>query len=359
MILVCKDFEYDGKTLLNQNLISVNFDNDTTLPSSITRKMETTTMNKYKPYTDGFGTSYQDVLEFEIHIVKDVCELIDQSEMEFQPNEYDDIVSWLTSPQNNKKMKVTTENNITQVVYGYFSSVTPFDAYGVCYGIKCVFTCNSQFSYDEKTANLTSSGRNSFTINNSSSERYDYVYPVLNIKPSTNEDMFICNMSDSDVLDSGKIAVTENDSENIASLMKKIETNAATSNSTVTYITDKDTMDILLLCDKTVILFYQTDSYGIKKKCIAYYSKTDGSYNILSGGFFYCKLLKGLDISINSKILGVYDVLNRPVLFTDIGIQDEDEIYWLRLKHGNNEIITNGSFECEMTYLEPRKGMLV
>ena len=33
MILVCKDFEFDEQTLKQQNLSSVNFDDDTSLPS--------------------------------------------------------------------------------------------------------------------------------------------------------------------------------------------------------------------------------------------------------------------------------------------------------------------------------------
>ena len=40
MIVVCKDFEFDGKTLSEQNYSSLNFDDDTTLPSSIVREMD-------------------------------------------------------------------------------------------------------------------------------------------------------------------------------------------------------------------------------------------------------------------------------------------------------------------------------
>ena len=56
MILVCKDFEFDEQTLKQQNLSSVNFDDDTSLPSTIVREMESTTMNKYRPEVTGFGT---------------------------------------------------------------------------------------------------------------------------------------------------------------------------------------------------------------------------------------------------------------------------------------------------------------
>lgn len=39
MILVCKDFKFDNNSLSKQNLISVNFDDDTSLPSALNRDM--------------------------------------------------------------------------------------------------------------------------------------------------------------------------------------------------------------------------------------------------------------------------------------------------------------------------------
>ena len=64
MIVVCKDFEFDGETLAGQNYSSLNFDDDTTLPSSIVREMDSGSMNQYRIEINGFGIKYSDTLLF-------------------------------------------------------------------------------------------------------------------------------------------------------------------------------------------------------------------------------------------------------------------------------------------------------
>lgn len=359
MILICKDFKYDNKTLSSQNLMSVNFDSDTTLPSSLTREMDTGTMNQYRTEVNGFGIKYSNTLQFNVHIIKDYDENTDQNEMEFTPNEYDSLVTWLSSPQENQWMEITTENNISTKVKGYFSTIEPYDNWGICYGVRCTFTCNSPFSYTEKTSEQTISGVKNFLLNNESSEYYDYIYPTFIIEPTTNEEIFIHNLSDTEILDNGAMTISETVSENITFLQSKITSYAQTNNLTVEYMMDAETKDLKLICNQTGLLFYMTDSYGIKHKYVAYYIAADQQYYICRDGFFYCKLLKSLTITLDCKNLGIYDSLDRPVLFTDIGIEDEDEIYWMRLIHGNNSIRSMGHFKITATYLEPRKGILV
>ena len=70
MVIVCKDFEFDGKTLISQNYSSLNFDDDTTLPSSIVREMDSSTMNTYRNENNGLGIKYTDTLIFDLHIAK-------------------------------------------------------------------------------------------------------------------------------------------------------------------------------------------------------------------------------------------------------------------------------------------------
>ena len=45
--------------------------------------------------------------------------------------------------------------------------------------------------------------------------------------------------------------------------------------------------------------------------------------------------------------------------FSKMGIQDEDEIYWMRLINGNNSFRVFGNFNLSIDYLEPKKGGLV
>ena len=359
MILVCNNFEYDGKSLTGLKLSSVNFDDDTTLPSSLSREMESSTMNKYRPETNGFGIKYTESLNFDIYITKDTTLYGGQDEFEFTPDEYENIVAWLTSPNQNKWLKITTENNKECKVKGYFSSVTPYDNWGICYGIKCTFNCNSPFSYVEKTLEKTASGILNFLVNNESSERYDYVYPVIKIHPTQNEDIFLHNMSDSQTIDSGTLSITSDNSQDMELLIAQINNYAKLHGLTVEYMYEDDGTTIKTICDKTAILFYFTDKYGVKNKYAAYYLESNGNYYLVRSGFFYCKLLKELPIEIDCKNLSIYDEIQRPVVFETIGIQDEDEIYWMRFVYGNNSMCVRGHFDITIDYLEPRKGMLI
>lgn len=358
LILICEDFTFDQKSLKSQGLITVSFDNDTTLPSSIVREMDVTQMNKYRPEEVGFGTTYSNTLEFDIHIMKDYCNKNTQDTLEFNPTEYDNIVSWLSSPQNHTWMNITTSHS-TQKVKGYFSSIEPFDNAGVCYGIRCTFKCNSPFSYIEKSISKTIDGLSNFLLNNESSDLYDYIYPTFIITPSKNEEIFIHNLSDSEILDNGSFSVSDDTLANISLLQQKISSYASLNNLQVSYIIDSQTQDIKMICGGIGMLFYLTDSYGIQKKHVAYYLKSENQYYICRSGFFYCTLSKSLQLLMDCKNLAFYDMLDRPVLFNQIGIQDEDEIYWMRLIHGNNSIRVLGNFDLEIQYLEPRKGMLI
>lgn len=348
MLLTCKDFIYDNFRLSDYDYISVNFENETTLPSAINRNMEVSNMNRFRKETIGFGITYEDTLEFDIHIIKNFCNCTSQR---FSANEYENLVSNLTSMEKYSLLTITKKDGSTVICRGYFSSVTPFDVVGVCYGAYCTFKCDSPFTYSIKSETKNLLGVTNFHLNNESSERYSYVYPTLLVKPTANEEIFIHNISDSDLIISD---VLENPSS--ISLADKIDEYGKLYGYTVTYIYENSYVQTH--CDDTVILFYYTDSYGVKNKYIAYYLD-DGKYYIYKGGFFYCRLYKDLNITMDCKNLGLYDSLKRPVLFEKVGIQDEDEIYWLRLLYGDNRLLVKGNVEIEFCWYEPRKGELV
>lgn len=359
MILVCKDFKFDNISLSSKKFISVNFEEDTSLPSSINREMDSSEMNKFRPEVTGFGTKYSEVLAFDLHLMKDDSYYGSQEELEIAQAEYEDMVVWLSSPQTHQWLTITKEDGSTVKVKGYFSSIIPHDKWGICYGLVCTFTCNSPFSYVEKKIDKQISQVTNFLVENTSSEKYDYIYPSMKITPTGNEEIFIHNLSDSEILDNGLLSITADKDNNVLLLMQKIGTYAGTHNLTVTYLYDDEMQNVHTVCDKAVILFYMEDSYGIKNKYVAYYIESNKQYFICRGGFFYCKLLKALNVDIDCKNLAIYDSLNRPVLFTTIGIQDEDEIYWMRLIHGNNSLCAKGNFSLSIVYQEPHKGGLI
>lgn len=359
MILVCKDFKFDNNSLSKQNLISVNFDDDTSLPSALSRDMEFSEMNKYRPERIGFGTVYTDVLTFDIHIIKDDSMCKSQEEMEFTNEEYETLVSWLTSPHENMWLNITKENGETALAKGYFSSVESYENCGICYGAKCTFMCNSPYTYEDKTITKQIQRETNFILSNNSSEKYDYVYPILHIVPTKKEEIYIHNLSDSTIVDNAILSSTDNPVQAIADMKTKIENYAKVNNLKVEYVIDPESHDIKMICDNTCVFLYMTDIYGIKKKYVAYYLKNEKQYFLCQGGFFYCELNMGLNIDIDCKTLGIYDSIKRPVLFTKLGIQDEDEIYWMRLINGNNSFRVFGNFELTVNYLEPKKGGLI
>lgn len=113
MILVCKDFKFDNNSLSKQNLISVNFDDDTSLPSALNRDMESSEMNKYRPERIGFGTVYTDVLTFDIHIIKNDFMCKSQEEMEFTNEEWNRITN--ASELGTKSMTVMFPSGGTDI----------------------------------------------------------------------------------------------------------------------------------------------------------------------------------------------------------------------------------------------------
>lgn len=357
MILVCKDFEFDEQTLKQQNLSSVNFDDDTSLPSTIVREMESTTMNKYRPEVTGFGTRYTETLVFEIHITKDYEVNTSQEELELSTEEYEETVSWLTSPQEHRWLKITTQQEEVVKVKGYFSSVTPYENWGICYGLRCTFTCNSPFSYVEKQDQQIITRSKNFMLQNTSSDKYGYVYPVINIHPKATEQIYIHNLSDSKTLESGTISLQSTNKLTLQLLMNKIENYAKMNGYTLEYVYDKDS-HVVSVCNNTAILFYLTDSYGVKNKYGAYYIE-NGQYYIFQGGFFYCQVQRDLQLKLDCKNLALYDELGRPVVFERVGIQAEDNIYWIRLINGYNTFRAFGNVTLDITYLEPRKGALI
>lgn len=357
MILVCNDFEFDGQTLKQQKLASVNFDDDTSLPSSIVRDMESSAMNKYRTEVTGFGTTYTETLSFEIHITKDYEIYPSQNELEFTADEYESAVSWLSSPQKHKWLKVTTQKNEEVKVKGYFSSITAYENWGICYGLRCTFTCNSPFSYVEKHNQQDITRSKNFMLENTSSDKYGYVYPVINIHPKSTEQIYIHNLSDSKSIENGTISLQSTNKLTLQLLMEKIENYAKLNGYKLEYVYDKQ-QHIISICNNTAVLFYLEDSYGVRNKYGAYFIE-NGQYYIFQGGFFYCQVQRDLDLKLDCKNLALYDELNRPVVFERVGIQAEDNIYWIRLLHGHNTFRVLGNVTLNITYLEPRKGALI
>ena len=194
-------------------------------------------------------------------------------------------------------------------------------------------------------------------LENTSSEKYGYVYPIINIHPAATEQIYFHNLSDSKILETGNISLQSSNKLTLELLKTKIENYAKNNRCSLDYVYGKD-KQVMSICNDIAILFYLTDAFGVKNKYGAYYIE-NGQYYIFQGGFFYCKVQRDLDLKLDCGNLSLYDELNRPVVFERVGIEHEDNIYWIRLLHGHNTFRVYGNMTLDITYLESRKGALI
>ena len=74
-----------------------------------------------------------------------------------------------------------------------------------------------------------------------------------------------------------------------------------------------------------------------------------------NNGTMKISALKDDDFYIDCQHLKIYDITNSIISFEDLGVKDIDNIYWLRLAYGENELRFTGDATFELIYREPRK----
>lgn len=74
-----------------------------------------------------------------------------------------------------------------------------------------------------------------------------------------------------------------------------------------------------------------------------------------NNGTMKINALKDDDFYIDCQHLKIYDITNSIISFEDLGVKDIDNIYWLRLAYGENELRFTGDATFELIYREPRK----
>jgi len=112
------------------------------------------------------------------------------------------------------------------------------------------------------------------------------------------------------------------------------------------------------LADETAIRFKYIDTYGKERYGFAYFQGYN--YTIIEGGFLSLQLLQSLAVNIDCENLIINDDIGRMILFERIGIEDEDYIYWPRLKSGTNNLLfyaTNCSVTIKHTEMIKAGGM--
>lgn len=343
MAIIYKDFKYMDNTLLSMGMMCVDFDNDSDIPLGLKRTISKGDTNRYRVKSNHIYTSYDDTLEFEIHIVKSICDSgYDQSKMKFTKDEVRQVTRWLSSSTIPQLLETTDCNDDHLNYCGIFTNIESFVVGGEVYGFVLTFTNDSPFAYsDVINYKFDINGNISGTILNNSDLLDDYIYPIVHITPISNTDFYMCNLSDCTVLDSGKITVSTDTNVTLNNFLEKINTFAQNSRYEIEYYYDEDGYT-KMWANNTAMRIKFIESDATEHYCFAFH-ESDGSYKIIEGGFVTLKLYANLDVDINCELLTIQDSIGRMVHFKNIGLDEEDYIYWLRLLSGNNTILFYGN----------------
>lgn len=214
MLQFGESFDYNGKNSKDFNLRMVRIDN-LDVSVGLTREISKGPTNFYKKRANHYGTTYSDVLSFEIHLIKDEC---GDEYSPFTKNDIRNINAWLTSPNVPKKLHVynfETENQEEYDYYGLFTDVA-YDFIGgdgnnLPAAIKLTFTCDSPFGYVSKTQIVEATTNTLVTIQVENDEWEEYVFPLIkvetdNLEGATERTFSIINTSDNDRTFSIKIS---------------------------------------------------------------------------------------------------------------------------------------------------------
>lgn len=352
-----KDFTF-GKNKLSDifKFVSADFDGNSDVPLAMDRNMEKGETNRYRVEANYYGDTWANPLQIELDIIKDICVYPNQDRRIISQSEIRQITRWLTSPHAPKWIHFEyEESDSDKIVYyfGWFSNIETWTISGEVYGLRLYFTCTTPFGF---TDNMIDSKQvttyDNMLVINDSDELENYCYPKINIHPNADGQIFICNLSDCNLLENGILSLTQ--SSYFDSMLDAIEQYAALHSYTVKYTGTGD-FNILPLCNNTAVQFYFVNKYNNEIKCTAFYLEDTKEYRIIEGGFMFMNVKENLDIVIDCQRLQIIDSIGRMITYDELGISNADCMYWFRLINGNNSILLYGNADFTITHRESRK----
>ena len=154
MAVIYKDFEYMDNSLSSMGLMCVDFESESGIPLGLKRTIQKGEANRYRVKSNHIYTSYDDSLEFEINIVKSICDTgCSQSEMAFSRDEIRQITRWLSSTTIPQLLNTINENDESLNYCGIFTNIESFVVGGDVYGFVLTFTNDSPFAYSNSIKN--------------------------------------------------------------------------------------------------------------------------------------------------------------------------------------------------------------
>lgn len=186
-----KKFTYDNHSSEEHSLIIASFEQNTEIPMGLSREILKGEMNRFRTSPNHMGTSYQDVLSFNITVVKNPSNHDSQKELYFTEDEVDEINAWLTSPDYPTLFHMYDYEEETYKKYDYFGLFTDVqtnEVAGYIVGLTYTLTTNSPYAFTNIiTKEFECLGETNITINVNTSERKREIYPIIKLLPSGNE----------------------------------------------------------------------------------------------------------------------------------------------------------------------------
>lgn len=353
-----KDFTFCNKKFsdLSARYITASFGSDADIDLAMGRNMEIGGTNQYRINPNYFGDTWDNVLAFELNIIKNPCFYKTQAEREISKPEIREITRWLTSPHYPEWIDFEyqpEDNHDVTRYYGWFDNIETWCVAGAVYGLRISFKCTTPFGYTKDIINEADvTTYSNLLISNNSDELNNYCYPTVEISPHADGQIFICNLSDCNILDNGTLTLSE--SSYFDSLLTVVESYARLHGYTVKY-TGSGAFNIIPLCNETAVQFYLIDKYGNDIKCTAFYTADTYEYRILENGFLFMNVYKDLDVHMDCQNLVINDSVGRMITYEKLGITDADHIYWLKLINGHNSLLLYGNAGFKFTHMESRK----
>lgn len=199
-------FEYDGKR--SDSLVVSDFDTleltfgyfNSYEPSiNMSRNIIKGSMNRFRSTPNHMGTSWGDVLTFDIGLIKSPC-YHGSEDMYFTEDEMDYIDTWLTSPEYPTLLRIydvdvdayledvelySNELFLKYNYFGLFSNIQPTYSNGQIVGLSATFTTNSPFAWTDEytqTATCPAGETTAFSFAVNHAERNREIFPVITIQ---------------------------------------------------------------------------------------------------------------------------------------------------------------------------------
>lgn len=354
-----KDFTFMGKKLsdLNTKYISVDFDGGTDVNMAMDRDMEMGDSNRYKIEPNYFYDKWNDTLEFELDIIKDPCRYTNQNDAIITKSERREITKWLTSSHFPEWLMFSKTGDTADDAiryFGWFNNIESFSVNSQIFGLKLHFKCTTPFGYtDNLITNVVCSTYKNVLISNNSDELNSYVYPSVEITPKTTGDIYICNMSDCTIRETGTLSSAN--TNYTSQLVSFVQLYAKSNGCTAEFVISEKTKDIAWHCNNTLAQFKLVDAYGNETACTVFYRTDSKIYYIIENGIMFMSVSKNLKIYMDCQKLTINDELGRMIRYEKLGITDVGHMYWLQLINGNNSLLFYGNCDFKVKHVESRK----